>query len=182
MVLTASAPFHRGFITDVDARWNILCHTQDCRTPEEKGLRPLNKNKFVINKSRHDSIDCYISPEGKKFNDLEILFYEEDYKTLVDNGIDDLLAQHVAHLFIRDTISVFKEKIHQDDEEEIGHFEVNIRCLNLFFIILNNKDFQSHYMFYAYNLVRITVTTRFSQIYDYGIRIKININIHFPHF
>ncbi|CAH1101819.1 unnamed protein product [Psylliodes chrysocephalus] len=123
MVLTASAPFHRGFITDVDARWNILCHTQDCRTPEEKGLRPLNKNKFVINKSRHDSIDCYISPEGKKFNDLEILFYEEDYKTLVDNGIDDLLAQHVAHLFIRDTISVFKEKIHQDDEEEIGHFE-----------------------------------------------------------
>lgn len=41
-------------------------------------------------------------------------------------GIDKLLAQHVAHLFIRDPLSVFEEKIHLDDENESDHFEVRI--------------------------------------------------------
>lgn len=39
-------------------------------------------------------------------------------------GIDKLLAQHIAHLFIRDPIYVFKERIHLDDENEADHFEV----------------------------------------------------------
>ena len=38
--------------------------------------------------------------------------------------IDDLLAQHIAHLFIRDPISLFSEKIHQDDSKDTDHFEV----------------------------------------------------------
>ena len=38
--------------------------------------------------------------------------------------MDDLLAQHVAHLFIRDPISLFKEKLHQSTEDEVDHFEV----------------------------------------------------------
>lgn len=40
-------------------------------------------------------------------------------------GIDKLLAQHIAHLFIRDPLSVFEEKIHLDDENESDHFEVS---------------------------------------------------------
>ena len=39
-------------------------------------------------------------------------------------GIDHLLAQHMAHLFIRDPISLFSEKIDQNDEEDTDHFEV----------------------------------------------------------
>lgn len=39
-------------------------------------------------------------------------------------GIDKLLAQHIAHLFIRDPLSLFEEKIHLDDENESDHFEV----------------------------------------------------------
>lgn len=39
-------------------------------------------------------------------------------------GIDKMLAQHIAHLFIRDPLSVFEEKIHLDDENESDHFEV----------------------------------------------------------
>lgn len=39
-------------------------------------------------------------------------------------GIDCLLAQHVAHLFIRDPVSLFSEKIHQDDSTDSDHFEV----------------------------------------------------------
>lgn len=40
-------------------------------------------------------------------------------------GIDHLLAQHVAHLFIRDPLTLFEEKIHLDDANESDHFEVS---------------------------------------------------------
>ena len=39
-------------------------------------------------------------------------------------GLDDLLAQHIAHLFIRDPISLFAEKLDQSVENETDHFEV----------------------------------------------------------
>ena len=39
-------------------------------------------------------------------------------------GIDIQLARHVAHLFIRDPVSLFSEKIHQDDKNDSDHFEV----------------------------------------------------------
>ena len=41
-------------------------------------------------------------------------------------GIDHLLAQHLAHLFIRDPISLFSEKVHQDDSCDTDHFEVRV--------------------------------------------------------
>jgi len=48
-------------------------------------------------------------------------------------GIDHLLAQHIAHLFIRDPISVFEEKVNLDDEVDTDHFEVSqCHCLILY--------------------------------------------------
>lgn len=41
-------------------------------------------------------------------------------------GIDEVLAEHIAHLFIRDPISLFEEKLDLNDEEEVDHFEVSI--------------------------------------------------------
>lgn len=122
--MTAASPIHRGFLTDVDCRWNVISCSVDCRTEEERGLKPLKNNKFVINKSRYDSIDSYLSPEGEKYNDVPLIYDQNDYQKLVDNGIDHLLAQHIAHLFIRDSVSLFSEKIHQNDEEDTDHFEV----------------------------------------------------------
>lgn len=129
MAFTAASPLHRGFITDVDCRWNIISGSVDCRTEEERGLKPLKENKFVIKKSRYDSIDSYLSPQGEKYNDIPLLYNENDYQKLTENGIDHLLAQHIAHLFIRDTVSLFSEKVHQNDEEDSDHFEV---CIQLF--------------------------------------------------
>lgn len=40
-------------------------------------------------------------------------------------GIDKLLAQHIAHLFIRDPISLFSELVDQDDNNQTDHFEVS---------------------------------------------------------
>ena len=47
-------------------------------------------------------------------------------KKLMDNGIDELLANHFAHLFIRDPIVIFQESLVQDDETSSDHFEVSL--------------------------------------------------------
>lgn len=125
LALSAASPIYRGFLTDVDCRWNVISCSVDCRTPEERGLTPLKNNKFVINKSRYDSIDSYLSPQGEKYNDVPLIYDPQIYKKLRDNDIDHLLAQHVAHLFIRDTVSLFSEKVHQDDTKDTDHFEVS---------------------------------------------------------
>ena len=124
LALTAASPIFRGFLTDVDCRWNVIAGSVDCRTKEERGLEPLKNNKFIIKKSRYDSIDSYLSPIGEPFNDVHLVYDEDIYQKLLRNNIDHLLAQHVAHLFIRDTVSLFQEKIDQDDERDTDHFEV----------------------------------------------------------
>uniref|UniRef100_A0A674EYG2 Glutamate--cysteine ligase n=1 Tax=Salmo trutta TaxID=8032 RepID=A0A674EYG2_SALTR len=92
-------------------------------------LQPLKSNKFRILKSRYDSIDSYLSSCGDKYNDIDLTIDEEINKELLDAGIDKLLAQHIAHLFIRDPLSLFEEKIHLDDENESDHFE-NLQSTN----------------------------------------------------
>lgn len=129
LALTAASPVYRGYLTESDCRWNVISSSVDCRTEEERGLKPLKENKFRIAKSRYDSIDSYLSPEGAKYNDVKLTYDEAVYKRLIEGGIDHLLAQHVAHLFIRDTVSLFSEKVHQNDEEDTDHFE-NIQSTN----------------------------------------------------
>lgn len=67
LALTAASPIYRGHLTDVDCRWNVISGSVDCRTREERGLEPLKTNKFVIPKSRYDSIDSYLSEQGEKY-------------------------------------------------------------------------------------------------------------------
>ena len=38
-------------------------------------------------------------------------------------NIDHLLARHIAHLFVRDPISAFSNRIQLDDETATDHFE-----------------------------------------------------------
>ncbi|XP_059487754.1 glutamate--cysteine ligase [Neocloeon triangulifer] len=131
LALTAASPVHRGMLTDVDCRWNVISGSVDCRTRQERGLEPIPEESGVrrIAKSRYDSIDSYLSPDGEKYNDMPLVMDEVAYKQLIDAGIDHLLAQHIAHLFIRDSVSLFSEKVHQDDERDTDHFE-NIQSTN----------------------------------------------------
>jgi len=129
LALSASSSIWRGYLSDVDCRWNIISASCDDRTREELGEIPLEEDKFVINKSRYDSIDCYLSEENKKYNDIPLVKDAEIYKTLLSNGIDSSLADHIAHLFIRDPLVLYKEKLEVDDEEDTDHFE-NIQSTN----------------------------------------------------
>jgi glutamate--cysteine ligase catalytic subunit len=129
LALTAASPIYRGYLTDNDCRWSVISGSVDCRTPEERGEKPLQPGQTRILKSRYDSIDSYLSEAGERYNDVPLVYDEKILKTLLDAGIDKLLAQHVAHLFIRDSVSLFSEKVHQNDEEDTDHFE-NIQSTN----------------------------------------------------
>ncbi|XP_020849516.1 glutamate--cysteine ligase catalytic subunit isoform X2 [Phascolarctos cinereus] len=129
MALSASSPFYRGYVSDIDCRWGVISASVDDRTREERGLEPLKNNSYRISKSRYDSIDSYLSKCGEKYNDIDLTKDKEIYERLLKEGIDHLLAQHIAHLFIRDPLTLFEEKIHLDDANESDHFE-NIQSTN----------------------------------------------------
>lgn len=129
MALSAATPILRGFLSDLDCRWCVIAGSVDDRTPEEMGIKPLQENRFVIPKSRYDSISTYLSPEGNKYNDIDLVHDQEICQQLVDAGIDEQLARHYAHLFIRDPLCLFQEHVYQDDEQHTDHFE-NIQSTN----------------------------------------------------
>lgn len=129
MSLSASSPFYRGYISDIDVRWQVIAASVDDRTPEEQGKEPLKKNSHVIRKSRYDSIDSYLSPEYASFNDVDLEINQDAYQFLKSEGIDEALSKHIAHLWIRDPLTLFSNKIDVDDEKDYGHFE-NIQSTN----------------------------------------------------
>ena len=129
MALSASSPIHRGYLTDRDCRWDVISQAVDDRTKEELGEEPLKCNKFRINKSRFDSIDSYLSASSAKYNDIPLTYNEEYFEMMVKEGVDELVAKHIAHLFIRDPITLYEERLDQDDCTETDHFE-NIQSTN----------------------------------------------------
>lgn len=147
MALTASTPILKGRIADTDARWGVISESVDCRTPAERGRTDPNApyqhynagGQRRIYKSRYDSISTYIyqgitSQEQKSsglanrvlniYNDMAVPVDEESYKKLREHGIDPALAQHVAHLFIRDPLVIFEGAVEEvDDETQTEHWE-----------------------------------------------------------
>lgn len=136
LALTAASPAYRGYLADVDARWSVISGAVDDRTPEERGLAPLEGNKrgsrMRMAKSRYDSVDSYLSLESanrREYNDNPFEIDEGVKARLLDAGMDDILASHFAHLFIRDPLVIFSEMVDQDDDESMDHFE-NIQSTN----------------------------------------------------
>lgn len=100
-------------------------------------LQPLQNDRFVIPKSRYDSVDCYISdsPSNRpEYNDNDMPIDEGIRDRLVERGVDPILATHFAHLFIRDPIVIFEETMAQDDEKSSDHFEVRFSPPSFFFL------------------------------------------------
>ncbi|EMG45597.1 GCS1 Glutamate--cysteine ligase [Candida maltosa Xu316] len=90
-----------------------------------------------VPKSRYDSVDNYLNDSGydtkyyqDSYNDLNAPINEKVYKRLIEEGgLDSSLANHFAHLFIRDPLVIFSERIDQDNTLENDHFE-NIQSTN----------------------------------------------------
>jgi glutamate--cysteine ligase catalytic subunit len=152
MALTASTPILKGRIADTDCRWGIISESVDDRTFAERGREDSNAPHEHLNangerriyKSRYDSISTYIYQGAlyledeyntmKKsglanrvlniYNDIPVPIDEDSYQQLRKAGIDPALAQHVAHLFIRDPLVVFAGSVEEiDDETQTEHWE-----------------------------------------------------------
>ncbi|XP_066931865.1 glutamate--cysteine ligase catalytic subunit-like [Clytia hemisphaerica] len=122
MALSASSPCIKGYLLETDTRWENIAGLCDERTPDELGLEPLkDKTRRRLYKSRYGSVDMYLSEENDKYNDIDVIYRDEHLQILLDEGIDNQLARHIAHLFTRDPLAVYKEML---SDEEMDHFEL----------------------------------------------------------
>ncbi|KAF1743029.1 hypothetical protein MXB_3413, partial [Myxobolus squamalis] len=125
MTLSACSPVWKGVLSDWDCRWNVISMACDDRKQSELTGKDCDR----IHKSRYDTIAMYLHPDNDIYNDIPITYCEKHYEKLINAGIDPILSKHVAHLFCRDPISLFKEKLLIDDETELDHFE-NLQSTN----------------------------------------------------
>ncbi|KAL5119876.1 glutamate--cysteine ligase [Pleosporales sp. CAS-2024a] len=132
LALTAATPIYKGFLADTDVRWNQISRAVDDRTAEELGEKPLQNDRWRLPKSRYASNSTYISQDARlrpEYLDPDLIVDAELKQRLVDGGMDDLLATHFAHLFIRDPIVVFNEDLKELDLTKADHFE-NLQSTN----------------------------------------------------
>ncbi|KAI1380997.1 GCS-domain-containing protein [Hypoxylon crocopeplum] len=132
LALTAATPIYKGFLADTDVRWNQISRAVDDRTPEELGEKPLKNNRWRIPKSRYASNSTYISTDARlrpEYFDPNLVIDEAIKGELLGGGMDDRLATHFAHLFIRDPIVIFSEDLEELDLTKADHFE-NIQSTN----------------------------------------------------
>ncbi|EXJ83211.1 glutamate-cysteine ligase [Capronia coronata CBS 617.96] len=132
LALTAATPIYKGFLVDTDVRWNQISRSVDDRTREELGEAPLKNDRWRIPKSRYASNSTYIAQDPRlrpEYMDPQLIVDEALKQKLLDGGMDELLATHFAHLFIRDPIVIFSEDLKQLDPEGSNHFE-NIQSTN----------------------------------------------------
>ncbi|KAH7132260.1 glutamate-cysteine ligase, partial [Dendryphion nanum] len=132
LALTAATPIYKGFLADTDVRWNQISRAVDDRTPEELGEKPLKNDRWRLPKSRYASNSTYISHDPRlrpEYLDPDLVIDEDLKQRLLGGGMDDLLATHFAHLFIRDPIVVFAEDLESLDLSKADHFE-NLQSTN----------------------------------------------------
>lgn len=152
LALTAATPILKGRLADTDVRWATISASVDDRTPQELGVADPPSDaetqaKYAkmagggvkrLPKSRYEGISTYICNhnDGKDphtrtdtYNDVDVPYDEASFETLTANGVDRLLALHISHLFIRDPLVIYKQRLHLDNERETDHFE-NIQSTN----------------------------------------------------
>jgi len=64
-------------------------------------------------KSRYESISVYLANCGgcmKRYNDLDAPVDGRSLERLLEGGVDEDLARHVAHLFVRDPLVIMKSR------------------------------------------------------------------------
>lgn len=123
LALSSATPFQKGLLCDSDVRWLTIAASVDDRRVEEVPR---------ILKSRYDSVSVFISdatPNLEQFNDSRVEINHPYYEVLKEAGVDSRLAQHIAHLFIRDPLVMYDKMINIDDTTHTEHFE-NIQSTN----------------------------------------------------
>ncbi|KAJ1448288.1 glutamate-cysteine ligase-domain-containing protein [Pelagophyceae sp. CCMP2097] len=149
LALTAATPIVKGKLQDWDVRWDMIEGSVDCRTPAERrgkgeptsqpanahmagdGVRPIRTSRYSgVSSYMCEHKECALHCPASFYNDVDLEVDEASYATLRAAGLDDLLAKHVAHLFIRDPLVCFRGMISElDDSVATDHFE-NLQSTN----------------------------------------------------
>ncbi|OAV88455.1 hypothetical protein PTTG_08013 [Puccinia triticina 1-1 BBBD Race 1] len=131
MALSAAAPIFKGFLSDVDCRWDVISGAVDDRKETERSPADSIHQKFIP-KSRYDSISLYIADNAlhrPEYDDLLAPVDNSIESQLIQNGIDRIMARHIAHLFIRDPLVIFSETLESLNDDTMEHFE-NLQSTN----------------------------------------------------
>ena len=126
LALTAATPTCKGYLADTDNRWHRVSSGMDDRTPEEAGEILSSPSRHPL-KPRMASNSTFISQDPRLFAGYlqpGLPINEGAKKRLVESGMDDLLATHFAHLFIRDPFIIYQEDMERVDLEDTTHFEM----------------------------------------------------------
>jgi glutamate--cysteine ligase catalytic subunit len=108
LALTAATPIYKGYLSDVDARWNQISQAVDDRSPQEaqsgKGTmhpRWFSNPMYVAN----------VPSLREEFQFKDLAFNQDILEKLQNRGLDPLLARFFAHVFIRDPIIMAEEDL-----------------------------------------------------------------------
>jgi len=149
LALTAATPILNGKLSDHDVRWEVIEMSVDDRTPAERDAVARGSVKADdrlagggvrrVRSSRYSAVSSYLCNHKQRcdlhcaarhYNDVDIEIDEKAKAQLVAAGCDELMARHVAHLFVRDPLVMFEGMIAElDDETHTDHFE-NIQSTN----------------------------------------------------
>lgn len=96
--MTAGSPIFKGKLADVDCRWDVIAHSVDCRTDEERDP----KSAKYIPKSRYSSISRYVSDDPRhlsSYNDInfnlnqEYMQYAKNYADKIQLKLDEKMYE-----------------------------------------------------------------------------------------
>lgn len=107
--LSSSCPLWRGYVSDIDSRWNILSATTDDRTKEEIEIK-------LHNSSRYSSVNCYLSLSSEIYNDIHFNIDQQIYESLISNDCPTTVARHFANIFLRDPLYVTDQQVYQNEK------------------------------------------------------------------
>ncbi|KAF4670072.1 hypothetical protein FOZ61_001902 [Perkinsus olseni] len=122
MALAAAAPFQRGLVSDYDVRYQLLNQCVDDRTIDE-----ATRGSGVYRQQGRmpEVIHRYVSrcAQAVRMSDLPVEHRSDQKQKLVQGGMDEALADYMAHCFYRDPMIIFKERIDLDNSVSTEHFE-----------------------------------------------------------
>jgi glutamate--cysteine ligase catalytic subunit len=153
--LSAASPIVKGHLALTDTRWNIISQAVDDRTLVENGtithpslitsqLQPLFAGLGVqrLQKSRYSTVSTFLGkPKDskelenmRKLNDVSIDMNSESYQFLKEAGIDEILANHISHLFTRDPLVIFDDAIRLNDSDSMVSSPGSLCTVSVYFV------------------------------------------------
>lgn len=121
LAMTAATVAHRGIMSELTTRWNVLSQAVDDRRDEEHSKIPFSRFSTV---SLFISKEAYLVENYGRLNDVKVPSYPQVYEACLHAGLDRIIARHFAAIFVRDALVAFEEDLEQVNIHKTdAHFE-----------------------------------------------------------